>query len=128
MWIKFSTFAKLFTKKNKMRMTTRNTNNLPVIKKSLGSLKKLLAEDLKTERHKIRFKKYGQKYIITNNDDDLASKLEKSFNSFMGKLSVHSDGKKLRGICFIDRNSDAFSVGYQKEGDFVLHQIKGKLG
>ena len=54
--------------------------------------------------------------------------LEKSFNSFMGKLSVHSDGKKLRGICFIDRNSDAFSVGYQKEGDFVLHQIKGKLG
>jgi hypothetical protein len=111
-----------------MRMTTKNTNNLPVIKRSIGSLKKLLAEDLKTERHKIRFKKYGQKYIITNNDSDLSSKLEKSFNSFMGKLSVHSDGKKLRGICFIDKNSDDFSVGYQKEGDFVLHQIKGKLG
>ena len=127
MWKNFIIFAELFTK-NKIRMTTKNTNDLPVIKRSLGGLKKLLAEDLKSERHKIRFKRYGRKYVITNSDSDLTSKLEKSFNSFMGKLSVHSDGKKLRGICFIDKNSDDFSVGYQKEGEFVLHQIKGKLG
>ena len=127
MWKNFIIFAELFTK-NKIRMTTKNTNDLPVIKRSLGGLKKLLAEDLKSERHKIRFKRYGSKYVITNSNSDLTSKLESSFNSFMGKLSVHSDGKKLRGICFIDKNSDDFSVGYQKEGEFVLHQIKGKLG
>jgi hypothetical protein len=127
MWKNFIIFAELFTK-NKIRMTTKNTNDLPVIKRSLGGLKKLLAEDLKSERHKIRFKRYGSKYVITNSNSDLTSKLERSFNSFMGKLSVHSDGKKLRGICFIDKNSDDFSVGYQKEGEFVLHQIKGKLG
>ncbi len=127
MWKNFIIFAELFTK-NKIRMTRKNTNDLPVIKRSLGGLKKLLAEDLKSERHKIRFKRYGSKYVITNSNSDLTSKLERSFNSFMGKLSVHSDGKKLRGICFIDKNSDDFSVGYQKEGEFVLHQIKGKLG
>ena len=127
MWKNFIIFAELFTK-NKIRMTTKNTNDLPVIKRSLGGLKKLLAEDLKSERHKIRFKRYGSKFVITNSNSDLTSKLERSFNSFMGKLSVHSDGKKLRGICFIDKNSDDFSVGYQKEGEFVLHQIKGKLG
>jgi hypothetical protein len=127
MWKNFVIFAKLFTK-NKIRMTRKNTNDLPVIKRSLGGLKKLLAEDLKSERHKIRFKRYGSKYVITNSNSDLTSKLERSFNSFMGKLSVHSDGKKLRGICFVDKNSDDFSVGYQKEGEFVLHQIKGKLG
>ena len=127
MWKNFIIFAELFTK-NKIRMTTKNTNDLPIIKRSLGGLKKLLAEDLKSERHKIRFKRYGSKYVITNSNSDLTSKLERSFNSFMGKLSVHSDGKKLRGICFIDKNSDDFSVGYQKEGEFVLHQIKGKLG
>jgi hypothetical protein len=114
--------------KIKIRMTTKNTNNLPIVKKSLGGLKKLLAEDLKSERHKIRFKRYGSKYIITNKDSDLSSKLEKSFNSFMDKLSVNPDGKKLRGICFIDKNSDDFSVGYQREGEYVLHQIKGRLG
>jgi hypothetical protein len=127
MWKNFVIFAKLFTK-NKIRMTRKNTNDLPVIKRSLGGLKKLLAEDLKSERHKIRFKRYGSKYVITNSNSDLTSKLERSFNSFMSKLSVHSDGKKLRGICFVDKNSDDFSVGYQKEGEFVLHQIKGKLG
>ena len=109
-------------------MTTKKTNDLPTIKKSLGGLKKLLAEDLKSERHKIRFKRFGTKYVITNNDNDLADKLEKSFNSFMGKLSVNTDGKKLRGICFIDKKSDDFSVGYQREGEYVLHQIKGRLG
>jgi hypothetical protein len=114
--------------KNKIRMTSKKTNDLPTIKKSLGGLKKLLAEDLKSERHKIRFKRFGRKYVITNNDNDLSDKLEKSFNSFMGKLSVNADGKKLRGICFIDKRSDDFSVGYQREGEYVLHQIKGRLG
>lgn len=130
MWICEKTYVYLqsYSQVNKIRMTTKSTKDLPIIKKSLGGLKKLLAEDLKSERHKIRFKSYGGKYVITNNNNNLTSKLEKSFNSFMGKLSVNSDGKKLRGICFIDKHSDDFSVGYQKEGEFVLHQIKGRLG
>ncbi len=98
------------------------------IKKSVSSLRKLLANDPKREAHKLKFKRFGRKYIITNKDNDLASKLEKSFNSFMGKLDVKQDGKNMRGICFLDKKSDDFRIGYQKEGEFVLHQIKGKLG
>jgi hypothetical protein len=88
----------------------------------------LLADDPKRETHKIRFKRYGRKYTITNNNNDLTAKLEQSFNSFMSKLDIKNDSKKLRGICFLDKGTDAFSIGYQKEGECVLHQIKGKLG
>lgn len=102
--------------------------NLVDIRKSIGSLRKLLADDPKRMTHKIRFKRYGAKYIITNKDNDLSAKLEKSFNSFMGKLNIQDEKKKARGICFLDKKSDAFNIGYQKEGEFVLHQIKGKLG
>jgi superoxide dismutase len=102
--------------------------NLVDIKRSIGSLRKLLADDPKRMTHKIKFKRYGAKYIITNKDNDLSTKLEKSFNSFMGKLNIQDDQKKTRGICFLDKKSDAFNIGYQKEGEFVLHQIKGKLG
>ena len=95
------------------------------IKKSISSLRKLLADDPKRNTHKIRFRRYGSKYVITNKDTDLSTKLEKSFNSFMGKLNIQKDEKKMRGICFLDKKSDAFNIGYQKEGEFVLHQIKG---
>ena len=98
------------------------------IKKSISSLRKLLADDPKRNTHKIRFRRYGSKYVITNKDTDLSTKLEKSFNTFMGKLNIQKDEKKMRGICFLDKKSDAFNIGYQKEGEFVLHQIKGKLG
>lgn len=98
------------------------------IKKSISNLRKLLADDPKRMTHKIKFKRYGAKYIITNKDNDLSTKLEKSFNSFMGKLNIQNDDKKVKGICFLDNNSDAFNIGYQKEGEFVLHQIKGRLG
>jgi hypothetical protein len=46
----------------------------------------------------------------------------------MGKLNIQDDQKKVRGICFLDKKSDNFNIGYQREGEFVLHQIKGKLG
>jgi len=98
------------------------------IKKSIGVLRKLLADDPKRTTHKIRFKRYGAKYIITNKENDISAKLEKSFNSFMGKLNIKKDKKKARGICFLDKKSDSFNIGYQKEGEFVLHQVKGKLG
>lgn len=114
---------------NKSIMATKKTiDNAVDIKRSISSLRKLLADDPKRHSHKIRFKKYGSKYIITDNNNDLATKLEKSFNTFMGKLNVNSEGKKMRGICFLDKKSDDFNIGYQKEGEFVLHQIKGKLG
>lgn len=103
-------------------------SNLVDIKKSIGSLRKLLADDPKRMTHKIRFKRYGSKYIITNKETDLSEKLEKSFNSFMGKLDIQDNNKKTRGICFLDKKSDDFNIGYQREGEFVLHQIKGKLG
>lgn len=106
-------------------MTSNEGNS--EIKYSLGELRKALAES-RTEKHKIRFKRYGRKYVITNDDNNIGDKLEKSFNSFMNNLKVDAKGKKLRGICFVDKNSDTFSVGYQKEGEFVLHQIKGRLG
>ena len=98
------------------------------IKRSIGSLRKLLADDPKRITHKIRFKRYGAKYVISNNDHDLSTKLEKSFNSFMGKLNIQDDQKKVRGICFLDKKSDNFNIGYQRDGESVLHQIKGKLG
>lgn len=110
-------------------MATKHTLENPTsIKRSIGTLRKLLADDPKRDLHKIRFKKYGSKYVITNKDTDLTTKLEKSFNSFMDKLDVKSNGKKIRGIFFLDKQKDDFNVGYQKEGEFVLHQIKGKLG
>ena len=108
--------------------TKKPINGATDIRKSISSLRKLLADDPKRETHKIRFKRYGRKFIITNNNNDLTAKLEQSFNSFMGKLEIQNDNKKLRGICFLDKQSDAFSIGYQKEGECVLHQIKGKLG
>jgi hypothetical protein len=114
---------------NENTQTMKKENeNLVDIKKSIGSLRKLLVDDPKRMTHKIRFKRYGTKYIITNKDNDLSTKLDKSFNSFMGKLNIQDENKKARGICFLDKKSDTFNIGYQKEGEFVLHQIKGKLG
>jgi len=122
--------CKLFsTNKNIKRMKKQiEDKNLIDIKRSIGSLRKLLADDPKRMTHKIRFKRYGAKYIINNNDNDLSTKLEKSFNSFMGKLNIQSDDKKVKGICFLDKKSDNFNIGYQRDGESVLHQIKGKLG
>lgn len=103
-------------------------SNLVDIKRSIGSLRKLLADDPKRITHKIKFKRYGAKFIITNKETDISTKLEKSFNSFMGKLNIQDEKKKTRGICFLDKKSDTFNIGYQNEGESVLHQIKGKLG
>ena len=102
--------------------------NLIDIKRSIGSLRKLLADDPKRMTHKIKFKRYGSKYIISNNNNDLSTKLEKSFNSFMGKLNIQDGQRKVKGICFLDKNSDNFNIGYQRDGESVLHHIKGKLG
>lgn len=107
-------------------MTSKSDGNSE-IKYSLSELRKTLADN-KSDKHKIRFKRYGKKYVITNDDNKIGEKLEESFNSFMNKLKVDANGKRLRGICFVDKKSDSFSIGYQKEGELVLHQIKGRLG
>lgn len=117
------------TNENTQTMKKQIENsNLVDIKRSIGSLRKLLADDPKRITHKIKFKRYGAKFIITNKETDISTKLEKSFNSFMGKLNIQDEKKKTRGICFLDKKSDTFNIGYQNEGESVLHQIKGKLG
>lgn len=100
----------------------------PSIRKNLCELKSLLVEDNGRAIHRIRFRRKGNTYQVQANDDRLRSKLEESFNNFMSKLDVKEDGSKIKGLLFIDKETDAFSLGYQKEGEPVLHQIKGRLG
>lgn len=97
------------------------------IRRSVGSLRKLLSDDPNGKAQKIRFKRYGRRYVITNKDNDLQKKLEQSFNTFMNKLEVKKDGKELRGVCFLG-NTDEFNICYQIDHQTTLHQIKGKVG
>jgi hypothetical protein len=102
--------------------------SVPSIKKNLCEMKRLLVDDQEKRTHKIRFKRAGRRYMIIDNGGSVKNCLEKSFNDFMSKLDVKEDGKKMRGLLFLDKQSDAFSIGYQREGEQVLHQIKGRLG
>lgn len=109
-------------------MATSTMLKLPSIRKNLSEMKGLLVNDNRRANHKIRFRKNGDNYTILSQEDKLRSKLEKSFNSFMNELDVKKTGKKVRGLLFIDKNSETFSLGYQNEGEPVLHQIKGRVG
>lgn len=109
-------------------MAVTRTSRVPSIKKNLCEMKRLLVDDQEKQTHKIRFKRTGRRYMIVESDGSIKESLEKSFNNFMSKLDVKEDGKKMRGLLFIDKASDKFSIGYQKEGEQVLHQIKGRLG
>lgn len=102
--------------------------SVPSIKKNLCEMKRLLVDDQDKRTHKIRFKRAGRRYMIIDDGSSVKNCLEKSFNNFMSKLDVKEDGKKMRGLLFLDKQSDAFSIGYQREGEQVLHQIKGRLG
>lgn len=96
------------------------------IKVSVGDLRRLLSNRPEV-RDKIRFKRYGKRYVVTNNNNNIAQQLENSFNSFMNKLEVKPDGE-LRGVCFLDKTTDEFKICYQKDHDTTLHQIRGMLG
>lgn len=109
-------------------MAVTRTSRVPSIKKNLCEMKRLLVDDREKRTHKIRFKRTGKRYMIVSSDGTIKDCLEKSFNDFMSKLDVREDGKKMRGLLFLDKQSDAFSIGYQREGEQVLHQIKGRLG
>lgn len=109
-------------------MALTKTSRVPSIKKNLCEMKRLLVDNQESPTHKIRFKRAGRRYMIVNNDSSIKNNLEKSFNDFMSKLEIKEDGKKMRGLLFLNKKSDAFSIGYQREGEQVLHQVKGRLG
>jgi hypothetical protein len=108
-------------------ITKKTTEANDGIKISINRLRRLLVNDKETA-YKIRFKRYGRKYVITNTSAGLDQKLEDSFNTFMNKLEVKKDGDTLRGIMFLGRNTEDFNICYQKDHEGTLHQIKGKLG
>lgn len=109
-------------------MAVTKTNSVPSIKKNLCEMKRLLVDNQEKPTHKIRFRRTGRRYMIVDGDGSIKNSLEKSFNDFMAKLEIKEDGKKMRGLLFLDKKSDAFSIGYQREGEQVLHQVKGRLG
>lgn len=97
------------------------------IKKSVGDLRNLLSgcSGIST---RIRFKRYGKKYIITNKNADISQMLKDSFDSFIHKLDMKEDGKTA-GVCFLgDTNKGEFNICYQTGKDKIIRQIKGKLG
>lgn len=102
--------------------------SVPSIKKNLCEMKRLLVDSRESATHKIRFRRTGRSYMIVDTNVSIKDHLEKSFNDFMTKLEIKEDGKKMRGLLFLDKKSDAFSIGYQREGEQVLHQVKGRLG
>ena len=106
-------------------MATKKVETIPSIRKNLSEMKSLLVEDNGRHLHRIRFRRRGNTYQV---QDHLKTRLEESFNKFMSKLDIKEDGSKIKGLLFIDKETDAFSLGYQKEGEPVLHQIKGRLG
>lgn len=108
-----------------IRMTTQKQTSAPDVTKTIGELKDLLVNGPEG-LHKISFKSYGRKFVITNNDNDFKGKLEKSFNGFMKALDIRTTSKKIKGLCFIDKRSNAFKMAYMKEGESVLHQIVRK--
>lgn len=107
-------------------MTTKKTLiGSSDIKRSVGDLRKLLS-DSPSMTNKIRFKRYGKHYTITNDNSELHQKLEDSFNSFMGKLEVEK-GRNVRGVCFLGDLAEEFNICYQKNHEATLHQIRGRL-
>jgi len=121
----------------KPRRTTITT-----IKKSLGTMRECLdnsiVKDSNKTAYRLKFSRIGTSYQIDNapipSSDKIGKKLESSFNDFMQKLKVNYDGIKVEGLCFIDKNQDAFIIGYQnykRKGSKIVsnvHKIKGLMG
>ena len=107
-------------------MTQKRQTSSPEMSRTIGELKSALINDPNSPLHKVSFKSYGRKFVITNKDKNLAGKLEKSFNGLMKFLDVLPGSKKIKGLCFLDKETDAFKLAYMKEGEQVLHQIVRK--
>jgi hypothetical protein len=107
-------------------MTQKRQPSSPDMSRTIGELKSALINDPNSPLHKVSFKSYGRRFVITNKDKNLDGKLEKSFNGLMKFLDVIPGSKKIKGLCFLDKQTDAFKLAYMKEGEQVLHQIVRK--
>jgi hypothetical protein len=107
-------------------MTHKKQPSSPDMLKTISELKSTLVSDPDSPLHKVSFKSYGRRFVITNKDKDLSGKLEKSFNGLLKFLDVLPGNKKIKGLCFLDKKTDAFKVAYMKEGEQILHQIVRK--
>lgn len=104
------------------------TDSVHSIRKNLSEMKSLLGKDNGKSLHRIKFRRLGNTYQVQANEDRVKARLEASFNKFMSKLDIKEDGSQIKGLLYIDKDTEAFSLGYQKKGEAVLHQIKGRLG
>lgn len=107
-------------------MTQKRQPSSPDMSRTVGELKSALMNDPNSPLHRVSFKSYGRRFVITNKDTNLDGKLEKSFNGLMKFLGVIPGGKKIKGLCFLDKETDAFKLAYMKEGEQVLRQIVRK--
>lgn len=107
-------------------MTQKRQPSSPDMSRTIGELKSALTNDPASPLHKVSFKSYGRRFVITNKDKNLDSKLEKSFNGLMKFLGVLPGEEKIKGLCFLDKKTEAFKLAYMEEGEQVLHQIVRK--
>jgi hypothetical protein len=107
-------------------MTQKRQPSSSDMSRTIGELKSALIDDPNSPLHKVSFKSYGRRFVITNKDKNLDGKLEKSFNGLMKFLDVIPRSKKIKGLCFLDKQTDSFKLAYMKEGEQVLHQIVRK--
>jgi hypothetical protein len=95
----------------------------PDVSKTISELKRALVNDPESPLYRVSFKSYGRKFVITNRSHTIKDKLEKSFNHFMKALCITPGQKRIKGLCFLDRDTTAFKMAYMKEGEQVLHQV-----
>lgn len=107
-------------------MTQKNDTSNSELSRTICDLKSALGSNPKSPLHKVSFKSYGRRFVITNKDQDVVSKIEKTFNQFLKTLKVNTGDKKIKGLCFLDKKSDAFKLAYIKEGEPILRQIVRK--
>ena len=104
-------------------MTSKNQPDSRDMCETIGDLKSALINSPESPLHKVSFKSYGRRFVITNKEKDISGKLEKTFNGFLKSLKVTTGDKKIKGLCFLDKKTDAFKLAYMMEGEQVLHQI-----
>lgn len=104
----------------------KENNSSPDVVKTISELKRVLVNDPQSPLHRVSFKSYGKRFVITNKNYTVKDKLEKSFNELMKVLRITPDSKRLKGLCFIDKDTDAFKMAYMREGEQVLHQVVRK--
>lgn len=95
----------------------------PDVTKTISELKRALINEDESPLYRVSFKSYGRKFVITNKSHTLKDKLEKSFNHFMKALCITPGQKRIKGLCFLDKDTPGFKMAYMKEGEQVLHQV-----